>query len=183
MRRHHHRRRSGRPRHGGGVSGSRTERRDPRKVRRRRRGLAAPLRPPPSAHGPSPLRPAGPGDTEGLRPLSLARSSRRISRGLRGKVRPETDLQRACSRGAARRAGMARRGGRELAKRARRRRRDRLGRLPSRADMARHRDVRRPGDAFERLSQSGPFGRQTRAGCRLWQLRRRDRARPRRSGD
>ncbi len=35
--------------------------------------------------------------------------------------------------------------------------------------------------AFERLSQSGPFRRETRAGRRLWQFGRRDRARPRRS--
>ena len=48
----------------------------------------APLRPPASSHGPRALRPAGPPDAEGLRPLSLPRSSRPISRGLRGKVRP-----------------------------------------------------------------------------------------------
>jgi energy-coupling factor transporter ATP-binding protein EcfA2 len=46
------------------------------------------------------LRFAGSADTEGLRPLSFARSGRRISRGLRGKVRSETGLQRPCSRGA-----------------------------------------------------------------------------------
>ena len=38
---------------------------------------------------------------------------------------------------------------------------------PSRADLARDGDVRRPDPAFERLSQSGPFRWETRAGCRL----------------
>ena len=38
--------------------------------------------------------------------------------------------------------------------------------------------VRRPGPAFKRLSQFGPFLRETRAGHRLRQFRSRDRARP-----
>ena len=58
------------------------------------------------------------------------------------------------SRAAARRGRVARRCRRELTNSADRRRRDRLGRLPVRADMARHRDVRRGDPAFESLSQS-----------------------------
>ena len=52
---------------------------------------------------------------------------------------------------------MARRGGRELAKRARRCCRDRLGRLSLCADLAWHRDIRRPDPAFEHISQPAPF--------------------------
>ena len=105
MRRHHHRRRSGRSRHGGGASVARPQRLDPRKVRRRRRGLATALRSPPPAYRPRPLRPARLGDPEGLRPLSLARSRRRLSRGVRGKVCLETGLQ--CAVRAVRRDGRA----------------------------------------------------------------------------
>ncbi len=111
-------------------------------------------------------------DNDRLRPLSFARAGRRVSRGLRSKVRSETGLQRPCSRGAARWARLARRRGQELANRTHRRCRDRLGRLSLCAHMAGHGDLRRPDPAFERLSQSSSFHRQTHASRRLWQFRR-----------
>ena len=95
------------------------------------RGLATALRSPSSPHRSRPLGLARSCDAEGLRALSIARAGHRISGGLRGKVRLETGLQRACSCGAASRAGVARGGERELANRADRRRRDGLGRLPA----------------------------------------------------
>ena len=76
------------------------------------------------------------------------------------------------------RPNMARGSGRELAKRAYRRPRDRLSRLPAFADLAGHGEVRRPDPAFERLSQSLSLRRPTRARNRLWQFGGRDRARP-----
>ena len=153
--------------------------RHPGEVERGRAGLAAPLRPAASAHRSRTFRPARPADALVLRPLSVARAGGRLSRKLRRPIRSRADLRRPGPGGSPRWTGLARRSGRKDADRPRRRRRDRFGRLPPFADLARHGDVRRPDPAFEPLSQSGALRRKTRARRRIRQFGRRDRARSR----
>ena len=151
----------------------------PGKIRCRRRCMAAPLRPAAAPHRSRPLRSAWDADAAGLRPLSVARRRRGLSRKLRRKVRSAAHIQRAGPECSPRERRLAGRGRHEAADRSRSRRGDRMGGLSLFAAMARYGSVRRPDRPFEPLPQSSALCRQPRPRRRLRQFRRRDRSRPR----